>query len=149
MWMGAVWVKSPSLVIIMMLQHQQAKGHYLRCDGLILEHFPMRSMATDFDIQWIVGVSIGHRAGFLLCPAYLNIYLSQSAFEQRLATQLITLALPFNYQMIVDNPSLRHLIQLLQAEIQTPQVMNQMFVWSIATVLILQILKDQPQNVVN
>jgi hypothetical protein len=122
--------------------NQQTSGHpavglSLNCDGLTLEYFPGQGAALE--VQVLVAVGMGEKSTHRPPPPYLEINLSRAAFNQRIAAQLDMRSLPAT-QIAIDDPSLLHLIQLLEAEMQTPQALNQMFVWSIVTILMLQFI---------
>jgi hypothetical protein len=127
----------------MNVSNRQRSGHLrvgldLTCDGLTLAYFPEQAAALE--IQVLVAVGVGKKSTHRPPPPYLEINLSRAAFNQRIAAQLDGRSLPLDFQTPVNDPSLLHLIQLLEAEMQFPQVLNQMFVWSIVTILIVQLI---------
>jgi hypothetical protein len=109
-------------------------GFTLNYDGLTIEYFP-----ASLDVPVIVSLAIGCEP--INCYPLLSIHLTPEAFQKCLAQQFQSLLLPMNSQTIVDDPALLHLIQLLQIEIQQPQVLNQILVWSIVTALIIQLIR--------
>jgi hypothetical protein len=107
-------------------------GFTLTCDGLTIVYFP-----NAVDVPVSVSLAIGCEP--MNERTTLSIHLTPEAFQQRLVQQFQSLALPIISQTIVDDPSLLHLIQILQTEIHQPQILNQMFVWSIVTILVMQL----------
>lgn len=73
---------------------------------------------------------------------FLNRYSNQQTLQS-----IAALPLPFQYHCAVTNPSLLHLIQLLQTEVKlSPQPLSQPFIESIATVLTIHILQHYTQH---
>ena len=71
-----------------------------------------------------------------------HLMVNPNLINPNLAAQIQSVTLPFNYSQTVSDPSLLHLLHLLQTEIQAPQRMSQMFVTSIVTVLTTHLLRQ-------
>jgi hypothetical protein len=74
--------------------------------------------------------------------SHLHLTIQPSAIHPTMVEQFQSVTIPFNYSQTVSDPSILYLLHLLQAEIQAPQLMNQMFVSSIFTVLITHLLQN-------
>jgi hypothetical protein len=61
--------------------------------------------------------------------------------EPALLQQLLAMPHPLDYQCTVRDPSIRHLVELLQAEVKTSQPLNQVVISSIAIVLATYLLQ--------
>jgi hypothetical protein len=77
-----------------------------------------------------------------LLTSHLHLTLKPNVIAPNLDEHLPSVLLPFHYSQTVSDPSILHLIQLLQAEMLVPQPMNQMFVSSIVTVLTTYLLQN-------
>ncbi|KAM3097109.1 hypothetical protein ACKFKG_08990 [Phormidesmis sp. 146-35] len=70
----------------------------------------------------------------------LHMMVKLGSLDFSIAQQIHPISLPLNYNCTVTDPALLHLVQLLQTEIQAPQVMSEIVVSSIATVLTTHLL---------
>jgi hypothetical protein len=78
---------------------------------------------------------------------HLHLTLDPSVIDSNMAEHIKSIALPFNYSQTVSDPAILHLLQLLQAEMQAPQLMSQLFVSSIVNVLTTHLLQNfQPKH---
>jgi hypothetical protein len=71
-----------------------------------------------------------------------HITINLDAIAPNLNEHLPSILLPFQYAQTVNDPSLLHLLQLLQTELKSPQLMNQLFVSSIITILTTHLLQN-------
>lgn len=69
--------------------------------------------------------------------SHLTLHLEQSEFEQRFSQYAFQLLPPVELQQAIADPALKHLVNLLQAELRDPQPMNEAFVWTIVTTLLI------------
>jgi hypothetical protein len=99
--------------------------------SLILESLPSLPHSGDVVISCTIAESSSPSSRSSSTNIYLTIGLD--SIEPEIAQQLRSMPLPLNCHC--QDPSILHLVQLLQIEIQAPQAMSQMFVSSIATVL--------------
>lgn len=74
--------------------------------------------------------------------SHLHLTVHPGMLNPNIAAKFQSVTLPFTYVQTVSDPSILHLLQLLQTEIHTPQPMNQLFISSIVTVLITHILQN-------
>ncbi|AFY97017.1 hypothetical protein [Chamaesiphon minutus] len=113
-------------------------------DGVTVECL---QLVPDADSNVVVSLAIAHPSldsPMLTSPltSHLHLTIQPSAIQLNMAEQFQSLTLPFNDSQTVSDPSILHLLQLLQTEIQVPQLMNQMFVASIVTVLTTHLLRN-------
>jgi hypothetical protein len=73
---------------------------------------------------------------------HLHLTVHPNAIAPKMAEQIQSVTLPFNYSQTVSDPAIVHLLQLLQTEMQTPQAMSPLFVSSIVTVLTTHLLQN-------
>ncbi len=109
-------------------------------DGMTVECLP--SALSNIHSGLVVSLAIAHHPINSPLPiSHLHLTVSPNAILPDIAEQIQFVPLPFNYSQTVSDPSLLHLLYLLRTEMQTPQPMNQMFIFSIVTVLTLHLLK--------
>jgi hypothetical protein len=112
-------------------------------------------LATDSDSKVVVSLAIAHQPpdsqiaspmdsqiASQILTSHLHLTVHPSAIAPDMAEQLQSVPLPFKYSQTVIDPSILHLLQLLKTEMQAPQLMNQMFVSSIVTVLTTHLLQN-------
>jgi hypothetical protein len=100
-------------------------------------------LATDADENVVVSLAIAHQPlDSQMLTSHLHLTVHPSAINSNMAEQMQSIALPFLYSQTVSDPSILHLLQLLQTEMQAPQLMNQMFVVSIVTILTTHLLQN-------
>jgi hypothetical protein len=98
-------------------------------------------LAPDADSNVVVSLAIAHQPlDPQILTSHLHLTVHPSAIDSNMVMQSI--ALPFLYSQTVSDPSILHLLQLLRTEMQAPQLMNQMFVSSIVTVLTTHLLQN-------
>jgi hypothetical protein len=113
-------------------------------DGVMVECL---QLVPDADSKVVVSLAIAHPSldSPMLTPpltSHLHLTIQPSAIEANMAEQFQSLTLPFNDSQIVSDPSILHLLHLLQAEMQAPQLMNQMFISSIVTAITTYLLQN-------
>jgi hypothetical protein len=74
--------------------------------------------------------------------SHLHLSLHSMAVDSEVLKQMKAVTLPFNYSQTVSDPSILHLIHLLQIETQSPQLMNQIFISSIVIALTTHLLQN-------
>ena len=79
----------------------------------------------------------------------LHLTVNPSKLEPNLAAQIQSMTLPFHCSQTVSDPSILHLLHLLQTEMQAPKRMNQMFVTSIVTLLTMHLLQQYPAPIID
>jgi hypothetical protein len=92
----------------------------------------------------VVSLAIAHQS-ITHSPKHthlLHVTVSLNAIAPNLADHLPSILLPFQYSQTVSDPSILHLLQSLQTEMQSPQRINQLFVSSIVTVLTIHLLQN-------
>ncbi len=100
-------------------------------------------LAPDDDSNVVVSLAIAHQPlNSQRLTSHLHLSVHPSAIDPNMAEQFQSVTLPFNYSQTVSDPSILHLLHLLQAEMQAPQLMNQKFVSSIVTVLTINLLRN-------
>jgi hypothetical protein len=104
--------------------------------------------APDVDLNVVVSLAIAHQPIDLqMLTSHLHLTLHPGAIDSNMAEHIKSIALPFNYSQTVSDPAILHLLQLLQAEMQAPQLMSQLFVSSIVNVLTTHLLQNfQPKH---
>jgi hypothetical protein len=91
----------------------------------------------------VVSLAIAHPSVDSALPArLLHVNVNFDAIAPSLAEHLPSILLPFHYSRTVSDPSIFHLLQLLQTEMQSPQRFNQLSVSSIVTVLTIHLLQN-------
>jgi hypothetical protein len=107
-------------------------------DGVTVEYFPAEPHSG-----FIVSLTISpEQLDSPILPSHLLLRVHPKAIAPNLIEHLPSMLLPFHYSQIVSDPSILHLLQLLQSEIQVPQAMNQIFVTSIVTVITAHLLQN-------
>jgi hypothetical protein len=100
-------------------------------------------LAPDSDANVVVSLAIAHQPlDSPILASHLHLTVHPSAIDSNIAEQMKSIALPFHYSQTVSDPSILHLLQLLQTEMQAPQPMSQLFVFSIVTVLTTHLLQN-------
>lgn len=104
--------------------------------------------APDVDFNVVVSLAIAHQPiDSQMLTSHLHLTINPSAIDSNMAEHIKSIALPFNYSQMVSDPAILHLLQLLQAEMQAPQLMSQLFVSSIVNVLTTHLLQNfQPKH---
>lgn len=115
----------------------------LAWDGVVVECLQSAPRALDVHPEVVVSLSIAHQPiDSPSLTSYLHLTVQPSALHPNMAEQIQSVTLPFNHSQMVSDPSILHLLHLLQAEMQAPQLMNQMFVSSIMTILTINLLQN-------
>jgi hypothetical protein len=100
-------------------------------------------LAPDADSNVVVSLAIAHQPlDSQILTSHLHLTVHPSAIDSNMTEQIKSIALPFHYSQTVSDPSILHLLQLLQTEVQAPQPMSQLFVFSIVTVLTTHLLQN-------
>jgi hypothetical protein len=115
----------------------------LAWDGITVECLQVEHHAPDVNPGFVVSLAIAHQPiASQRLTSHLHLTVNPDAIKPHIAKQIQSMTLPFNYSQTVSNPSILHLLHLLQTEMQVPQLMNQMFVSAIVTVLTIHILQN-------
>jgi hypothetical protein len=108
-------------------------------DGVTVEY--LRSEPVSPGV--VVSLSIAHQPiDSSRLTGHLHLTVHPNAIAPKMAEQIQSVTLPFNYSQTVSDPSILHLLHLLQTEIQAPQPMCQLFASSIVTVLTTYLLQN-------
>jgi hypothetical protein len=111
-------------------------------DGLILEYAQSLTDSHNVAISCTIAEQLPIKTVSAFTANDLHLILKPSWLDPSLVQQIQPASLPLNCQLTVADPSLLHLIQLLQAEIHSPKLMSQQFVYSIVTILITHLLRN-------
>jgi hypothetical protein len=117
-------------------------------DGITVECVPSDPQPLNVNPGWVVSLAIAHPP---IAPqpltSHLHLTINPDGIQPPIGEQLQSVTLPFHYAQTVSNPSILHLLHLLQIEMQAPQRMNQLFVSAIVTVLTTYLLQHWQSEV--
>jgi hypothetical protein len=119
----------------------------LTWDGVTVEYLPLAPHSASISPGVVVSLVIAHQPSDLpTIDSHLRLIIDPRAVSANMEEQIRSVIYPLAYSQKVSDPSILHLLQLIQAEMQAPQTMNQMFVSSIITVLTMHLLQNFRQS---
>lgn len=111
-------------------------------EGVTVEYLRSRFPPADAPPGVVVSLAIPPQPIDSPLSSHVHLTVDPNAISPNMAEPIEAILLPFNYAQTVNDPSILHLIQLLQTEIQTSQPINSMVVSSIVTILTLFLLQN-------